>query len=70
MKIKSIRLANPQEVKSEDDFEKGEFWGIDELNKEIRLYYFNEDIPAPTGYQEVEFVGVPVFPVSFFRKVD
>jgi hypothetical protein len=69
MKIKSIQMVNPQEVESEEDFDKGEFWGIDEAGNKVRLYYFDEDLPVPRGYEEVEFTEVNVFPVAFFKKV-
>ena len=69
MEIKSIRLGNPQQVQSEKDFDKGEFWGLTTDNQEIRLYFFDEDLPVPTEYEQVGFAGVSVFPVAFFRKI-
>ena len=69
MEIKSIRLGNPHQVQSEEDFDKGEFWGLTTDNQEIRLYFFDEDLPVPDGYEEISFLGVSVFPVAFFRKI-
>ena len=47
MEIKSIRLGNPQQVQSEEDFDKGESPELTTDNQEIRLYFFDEDLPVP-----------------------
>jgi hypothetical protein len=69
--ITLIRLGNHQEINAspiKEDMTKWEFWGRTQEGEEIKLFYFDEDAPAPVGYEEVKFEGVPIFPVTLFKR--
>jgi hypothetical protein len=66
-KMTAIRMEQPSVKPTLENATQLVFWGMYQ-ERQVRLFYFDEDQPAPTGFVEVDYMEGSIPPVSLWMK--